>query len=158
MNGELVLIAEDNPDDAILIRRAIAKSGVRAQLRIVPDGEQVLLYLEGRGEYSNRVVNPLPTLIILDLKMPRKSGFEVLEWLKDHPEYSVVPIIVMSASGLERDVRKAYQLGARTFFVKPGTFDELVKTMGCVQDYWGKARRVGSEGGLKPIYGANTRS
>lgn len=137
---ELVLIAEDNPEDAMLMRKAIAKAGIRAQVRVLTDGEQVLLYLEGRGAYANHEANPMPSLVILDLKMPRKSGFEVLEWLQEHQEYSVVPTIVMSASGIENDVRKAYHLGANTFFVKPTTFDQLVATMKSVAEYWAKAK------------------
>ena len=140
-NEELVLIAEDNPDEATLIRRAIDKAGITAPVRILTDGEQVLLYLEGRGAYADRRANPQPTLIILDLKMPRKSGFEVLEWLQEHREYSVVPTVVMSSSSIDKDVQKAYQLGANTYFIKPTTFEELVGTMKALSEYWTKARR-----------------
>ena len=140
-NEELVLIAEDNPDEATLIRRAIGKAGIKAPIRILTDGEQLLLYLEGRGAYADREANPRPTLIILDLKMPRKSGFEVLEWLQAHREYSVVPTVVMSSSNMDKDVQKAYQLGANTYFIKPTTFDELVGTMKSLSEYWTKARR-----------------
>ena len=78
---DLVLVAEDNPDDATLLRRALIKAGIPARVKIVADGEEMLLYLQGLGAYSNRSANPLPTLIILDLKMPRKNGLEVLEWI-----------------------------------------------------------------------------
>ena len=76
---DLVLIAEDNPDDALLLRRAIDKAGISARVKIVSDGEEMLLYLEGRGAYADRNTSPMPSLIILDLKMPRKSGLEVLQ-------------------------------------------------------------------------------
>lgn len=81
-------------------------------------------------------------MIILDLKMPRKSGFEVLEWLQENQEFTVVPIIVMSASGLDSDVEKAYRLGANTYFAKPGTYCDLVDTMKSLKDYWTKAKKA----------------
>jgi len=141
----LVLVAEDNPDDATLLRKAVEKAGIPGAIRILTDGEQMLLYLQGRGAYANRTVNAQPSLIILDLKMPRKTGFEVLEWLQEHPEYSVVPTVVMSASVMEEDVRKAYRLGANTYFIKPGTYSELVDTMRALKDYWSKAKKVASQ-------------
>ena len=140
---DLVLVAEDNPDDAILLRRAIDKAGITARVKIVNDGEEMLLYLQGRGVYTNRDAYPLPNLIILDLKMPRKSGLEVLLWMSENQDLAVVPTIVLSASNLEKDVRQAYNLGANTYFVKPTTFEELVSTMRMVKEYWHRAVRVG---------------
>lgn len=137
-------MAEDNPDDATLLRKAVERAGIPGTIRIMTDGEQMLLYLQGLGAYADRAVNQIPSLIILDLKMPRKTGFEVLEWLQDHPDFSVVPTVVMSASLLEEDVRKAYQLGANTYFIKPGTFSELVETMRTLKEYWTKARKADS--------------
>jgi CheY-like chemotaxis protein len=142
---DLVLVAEDNPDDALLLRRALDKAGITARLKIVADGEELQLYLEGRGAYANRSVSPLPSLIILDLKMPRKSGLEVLEWLSENPHLAVVPTIVLSASNLEQDIRAAYDLGANTYFVKPTTFDELVETMKMLEGYWKKAMKVSAQ-------------
>lgn len=140
--SDLVLVAEDNPDDALLLRRALLKAGIPARVKIVADGEEMLLYLQGRGAYANRALCPLPSLIILDLKMPRKSGLEVLEWLSHHPSLAVVPTVVLSASNLEQDVRAAYNFGANTYFVKPSTFDELIETMKALDSYWGKAMKL----------------
>jgi CheY-like chemotaxis protein len=146
--NDLVLVAEDNPDDALLLRRALEKAGIRARVKIVSDGEELQLYLEGRGAFANRTTCPLPSLIILDLKMPRKSGLEVLEWMSNNPHVSVVPTIVLSASNLEEDVRAAYDLGANTYFVKPTTFEELVETMRMVESYWRRAMKLRpSDGG-----------
>ena len=142
---ELVLVAEDNPDDALLLRRALDKAGIIARVKVVADGEEMLLYLQGRGAYANRSSSPLPSLIILDLKMPRKSGLEVLQWINENPDVAVVPTIVLSASNLEKDVRAAYNLGANTYFVKPTTFEELVETMRMVEKYWKKAMKVRPE-------------
>ena len=141
-NNDLVLVAEDNPDDAILLRRALDKAGINARVKIVADGEEMLLYLQGLGAYANRTTCPVPSLIILDLKMPRKNGLEVLQWMNENPEVAVVPTIVLSASNLEADVRAAYNLGANTYFVKPTTFEELVDTMRMVERYWKKASKV----------------
>ena len=143
---DLVLVAEDNPDDALLLRRALEKAGIRARVKVVGDGEELLLYLQGLGAYSNRALCPLPSLIILDLKMPRKTGLEVLEWLNTNRDIAIVPTIVLSASSLEHDVRSAYHFGANTYFVKPSTFDELVETMRTVELYWKKAMKVRPDG------------
>ena len=139
---DLVLVAEDNPDDATLLRRALIKAGIPARVKIVADGEEMLLYLQGLGAYSNRSANPLPTLIILDLKMPRKNGLEVLEWISVNSDLAVVPRIVLTSSNLESDIRAAYNFGANTYFVKPTTFDELVETMRMVDGYWNKAMKL----------------
>src|SRR4029079_4024814 len=101
-----------------------------------------LLYLQGQGVYANRASSPMPSLVILDLKMPRKGGLEVLEWMNENRALAIVPTIVLSASNLETDVRSAYHLGANTFFLKPSTFDELVETMKMVESYWKKALKV----------------
>lgn len=138
----LVLIAEDNPEDALLLRKALERAGMRSQTRFVHDGDEVLLYLQGLGAYANRTANPLPTMIILDIKMPKKTGLEVLEWLAANPEFAIVPTIVMSSSNLESDIRQAYRLGANTYFVKPNSFDDLVTTMRNLRAYWERAERV----------------
>lgn len=148
LHTDFVLVAEDNPDDALLLRHALEKAGIRARLKIVSDGEELLLYLQGKGAYGNRSLYPLPTLIILDLKMPRRNGLEVLEWLNSNRDISVVPTIVLSASNIEKDVRAAYRLGANTYFVKPSTFDELVETMKAVDAYWRKAEKLRGDPGL----------
>ena len=139
---ELLLIAEDNPDDALLLRRAIAKAGIRTRLKFVADGEEMLFYLQGVGAYTDRSIHPLPSAIIMDLKMPRKTGLEVLEWLSIHPDVAVVPTVILSSSSMPNDVREAYRLGANTYFVKPTTFDELVETMANLRKYWLSAARL----------------
>ena len=157
MNPEdIVLVAEDNPDDALLLRKALERAGINSRIKIVGDGEEMLLYLEGRGAYANRGANPLPALIMLDLKMPRKSGLEVLEWLAEHDEFAVVPTVVLSSSNLEKDIRTAYHLGANTYFVKPTTLEQLVETMGMLKTYWERAEKVKPRktlGGLPPPSG-----
>lgn len=143
MDGSgLVLIAEDNPEDILLLKKALERAGVKARTQFVRDGEEVLLYLQGLGPYSHRDAYPLPNMIILDIKMPKRSGLEVLQWLSEHREFAVVPTVVLSSSNLESDVRKAYHLGANTYFVKPSSFEELVNTVKALQVYWAKAQKV----------------
>lgn len=139
---ELLLIAEDNPDDALLLRRALVQAGIKARLKFVADGEEMLFYLQGAGAYADRTRHPLPSAIIMDLKMPRKTGLEVLEWLTENPGAAVVPTVVLSSSNMPEDVRNAYRLGANTYFVKPTTFEDLVRTMQKLQDYWISAARL----------------
>jgi CheY-like chemotaxis protein len=138
---DLILIAEDNPDDELLLRRALQKADVQAQVKVVPDGEEAILYLE-QTSAANQKDGAVPSLIILDLKMPRKGGFEVLEWLTENPKCSVVPTIILTSSNMESDVQRAYGLGANTFFVKPNSLNELVATFKLIDDYWSRAERL----------------
>jgi CheY-like chemotaxis protein len=133
LKSGLVLVAEDNPNDRLLLERALRKASIKAQMKFVSDGEDVISYLQGFGPYANRQENPFPSIIILDLKMPRKGGLEVLSWIEAHPELSVVPTIVLTSSNLETDVRQAYERGATTYFMKPSSFDELVEIVKALQ-------------------------
>src|SRR5688572_11913541 len=135
-NRGVILIGEDNEDYAFLLKRALDKVEVISPIRILPDGNQILFYLQGLGAYANRQLNPLPALIILDLQMPRKSGFEVLEWLASNSPKNPVPTVVLTSSDLPADVKKAYHLGTNTYFVKPCNFQKLVELMKKVCDYW----------------------
>jgi CheY-like chemotaxis protein len=121
-----VLIAEDNRDEALLVRRAISKVDPAASFFIVSDGREAMQYLKGDGEFKDRAKFPFPRVLILDLKMPVMDGFELMDWLLKHPDCNVIPKIVLSASNLTEDVIKAYQLGANIFFQKPSDYNELV--------------------------------
>src|SRR5688572_17552718 len=122
-----ILVAEDLESDFFLLQRAFRRNNINNPIHWVQDGEEALHYLQGTGPYSDRIKYPFPELVVLDLKMPRKSGLEVLEWVKEHPEFRVIPTIVMSSSQLDEDVQKAYDLGANTYFLKPADFDTLVE-------------------------------
>ncbi len=121
-----VLIAEDDENDALLLKRAIKRVNPAATFYLVSDGNEAMLYLKGDGKYGERDKFPFPRVLITDLKMPRMDGFELLHWLHDHPDCNVIPKIVLSASNIERDVIRAYQLGANIFFKKPASFDDLI--------------------------------
>jgi CheY-like chemotaxis protein len=104
----LILLAEDREDDIILIRKAFAEAYISNPLQVVRDGEEAIAYLAGNGRYFNRAEYPLPALLLLDLKMPRMDGFEVLKWIRQQPELSSLRIVVLTASDRISDVNIAY--------------------------------------------------
>lgn len=137
------LIAEDNESDFLLLQRAFRKNNIQNLIQWVQDGDEAIEYLQGTGKYGDRTTHPFPDLLVLDLKMPRKTGLEVLHWIKEHPQYRVIPTIIMSSSNLDEDVRHAYDLGANTYFVKPSDFDTLVAVVKGVHQYWATGIKPG---------------
>jgi CheY-like chemotaxis protein len=131
-----ILLAEDREDDIVLIQRAFAKGGIRNPLFVVRNGEEAINYLAGLGCFSDRLLYPLPALLLLDLKMPRADGFEVLRWLQTQPGLAPLRVIVLTSSEDVRDVTKAYQLGANSFLVKPLDFQNTVAMVETITDYW----------------------
>lgn len=131
-----ILLVEDDPNDVLFLKRALSKNGIHNPVSVLSDGEEAIAYLSGGGHYSDRIKYPFPKVIMLDLKMPRRGGLEVLEWLKDHPEFRVIPTIVLTSSKINEDVIKAYGLGANSYMVKPSNFDDLQKMMKTAHDYW----------------------
>jgi CheY-like chemotaxis protein len=132
----VILLAEDREDDIILIKRAFAKGELRNPLFVVRDGEEAISYLSGTGKYSNRAEYPLPDLLLLDLKMPRVDGFEVLKWVRQQPGFSALRVVVLTASDQIRDVNTAYRLGANSFLVKPTDFENVVEMAKTLRSYW----------------------
>src|SRR5438105_5333079 len=131
----VILLAEDLEDDILLIRRALKKGHINNPLQVVRDGDEAIAYLAGEGKYSSRDEYPLPDLMFLDLKMPRKDGYEVLKWIRAHPELSALRVIVLTSSEQLRDVNLAYQLGANSFLVKPLEFENFVETCNIIREY-----------------------
>jgi len=114
-----VLYAEDEESDAFLLQRAFEKVNGSHPLIVVKDGQEAVNYLSARQPSHDRSDHPIPALILLDLKMPRMTGFDVLRWIARRPELKAVPVIVLSSSSAEADMRKARELGARDYLVKP---------------------------------------
>jgi CheY-like chemotaxis protein len=135
-NEGVILLADDNPDDVLLVKRALRQSGARNPLVIARNGEEVLQYLKGEGPFANREAHPLPGLILLDLDMPRVTGFQVLEWARQQPELRALPIIVLATSAYSPDIRLAYQLGANSFLTKPADPAELTRSLQQVLQFW----------------------
>ena len=135
-NEGVILLADDNPDDVLLVKRALRQSGAHNPLVIARNGEEVLQYLKGEGPFANREAHPLPGLILLDLDMPRVTGFQVLEWVRKQPELRPLPIIVLATSAYSPDIRLAYQLGANSFLTKPADPAELTRSLQQVLQFW----------------------
>ena len=134
-NEPIILLAEDREDDILLIRRAFEKANLGNRLNVVRDGEQAVAYLSGQAEYADRSRHPLPDLLLLDLKMPRMDGFEVLKWIRQQPALNPLRVVVLTSSEQIRDVNLAYQLGANSFLVKPLDFDHFVEVAQMLE-YW----------------------
>lgn len=132
-----VLIVEDDQDAITLLRRAFVKIGIDPQsIFETHDGEEALHYLLSKEPFEDRSKYPYPDVVITDLKMPRRNGFELLTWLKENPIYKVIPTIVFTSSNDERDIRQAYYLGANSYMVKPHSQTDLQNLMKLTLDYW----------------------
>ena len=137
MPAELfILVAEDDQNDRVLLTHALTRDSLPVRLLMVGDGEETIDYLQGAGKYANRAEYPFPDLVLLDLKMPRLSGLDVLKWLRSDRCCHALPAIIFSGSGLEKDVQEAYQLGANTYFQKQGDPRVLVRLLTLVTQYW----------------------
>ena len=140
--GGTILIAEDNETDAMLLKRAFAKAGSGAPLKIVRDGKQAVSYLRGEGEFTDRSSHPYPLLLLLDLKMPLMDGFDVLSWLRGEPGLKRLLVVVLTASNLQADIDRAYDLGANSYLVKPTGFESLIELTKQLESYWLRANQL----------------
>jgi CheY-like chemotaxis protein len=131
----VILMADDDADDRLLAKDALAECKLPSDLHFVENGEQLLDYLHRRGEYS-KATSPRPGLILLDLNMPRKDGREALREIKLDPELRRIPVIVLTTSKADTDISQIYELGANSFISKPVSFDSLVNVMKILGNYW----------------------
>ncbi|MBB6097728.1 CheY-like chemotaxis protein [Deinobacterium chartae] len=131
-----LLVADDNADDRVLMQEALAESQVFHQVRFVEDGEQLMDYLYRRGAYQDPERAPYPSLILLDLNMPRKDGREALREIKADPRLCVIPVVVLTTSKAETDISSTYSLGVNSFITKPATFDALLELLQTLGHYW----------------------
>ncbi|MEW6158139.1 MAG: response regulator [Verrucomicrobiota bacterium] len=131
-----ILLAEDEPDDVFLMKRAFARAELAHPLHVVTDGSQAIQYLKGEGGFANRQQHPLPVLLLLDLKMPFKNGFEVLQWIRQESAHKRLIVVVLTSSSQALDVNRAYEMGANSYLVKPALFDELLELVRRVDAYW----------------------
>ena len=132
----VILLVEDREDDVLFTRRAFEKANLLNPLQVVPNGEEAIAYLKGEGKYSERDEFPLPALVLLDLQMPRKNGFEVLKWIREQPDFRALRVVVLTTSDRIQDVNRAYQLGANSFLVKPVDFSNFVELTQSIKGYW----------------------
>lgn len=131
-----ILMADDDEDDCMLAREALAESRLANELHIVNDGEELMDYLHHRGLYANKSRAPRPGLILLDLNMPKKDGREALREIKADPHLRKIPIVILTTSKAEEDIYSSYDLGANSFIIKPVTFATLVEIMKTIGKYW----------------------
>ena len=132
----VILVAEDQMNDVLLLRLAMERAGLKNPLFDVPDGMQAVEYLSGIGRYCDRLTHPLPRLLLLDLKMPRLDGFGVLEWLQNGPKFKQMAKVVLSSSNLEADIDRAEKLGADDFLIKPNNHSDLVDLVIALRNRW----------------------
>ena len=132
----LILMAEDDPEDRMLVRKAMEKNRLLNEIRFVEDGEQLMDYLYHRNKYASKRDSPRPDLILLDLNMPRKDGREALGEIKSDPDLRHTPIIVLTTSEAEADIISSYDLGVNSYITKPVTFEKLMGLVKIVSRYW----------------------
>ena len=135
-SGATVLHVDDDPNDTALLEAARRKAEIEFRLENVGDGDQAMAYLNGSVPYENRARHPWPTLILLDLKMPRATGFEILRWIRHRPDCRELPVVVLSGSELQEDIRQAYSMGANSYLVKPLGFEALVQLVRNITSVW----------------------
>src|SRR5262245_45393578 len=133
-----VLHVDDDPNDTLLLQAASRKAKVDFNLQNVEDGERAIAYLSGHEQFADRTRYDMPALVLLDLKMPRATGFEILKWIRNHPHPTLkrLPVVVLSGSELKDDIRNAYAEGANSYLVKPLGFDALVNLVKGVSAVW----------------------
>jgi CheY-like chemotaxis protein len=131
-----ILVAEDDENDIFLLRRAFERVGIPNPLCFVRNGQEAVDYLAGTGRFAQRDLHPLPGMLLLDLKMPWMDGFDVLRWLRDHPEFDKLPVVVLTSSKLGVDVDKSRALGVYDYRVKPNAFEDLVHLLADVRQCW----------------------
>lgn len=131
-----ILIVDDNENEAFFLSRAFKKAGLHNPVCFLEDGEDAIAYLKGDGEYADRHRFPFPKIIMLDMKMPRLGGLDVLRWIRDHDDCRIIPTMIYSHSRLEEDVKQAYRLGANAYFYKPSATEDLEKLVSAIANFW----------------------
>jgi CheY-like chemotaxis protein len=136
MNGrQTILLADDSENDILLMRTAFKMAEFNSPLQEVHSGEQAIAYLKGEGIYSDRRQYPLPSVMLMDLSMPMKSGFDVLGWVRAQPAFKHLLVIILTASMRPEDVERAFDLGASSYLVKPGKIEALAAMLRCLRDW-----------------------
>jgi CheY-like chemotaxis protein len=136
LNSNPILHVEDSEEDVFLLKHAFKRADIKQRVQVVTDGQQAIDYLAGNGKFADRKQFALPCLVLLDLKLPHKMGLEVLEWIRQQPSLKSLIVIVLSSSFHEGDVRRAYELGANGFLVKPSDSNTLTDMCQALKHFW----------------------
>ncbi|HEY6229234.1 MAG TPA: response regulator [Verrucomicrobiae bacterium] len=131
-----ILLVEDNPDDVFFMQRAFKATAIENPLQVAVDGQEAIDYLAGAGKFADRNAFPLPCLMLLDLKLPRKTGHEVLKWIRDRPDLATLIVIALTTSRETKDITEAYRLCVNAYLVKPTSPAELANIMTKIRDFW----------------------
>ncbi|HLX72409.1 MAG TPA: response regulator [Verrucomicrobiae bacterium] len=132
----VILVAEDEEDYVLLLKQAFFRANFENVVYFVSTGQELMSYLKGKGKFAHRDEYPLPDLLLLDLKLPGYSGFEILGWIRSHPGLTALRVIVLTSSDRVKDVNDAYRLGANSFLVKPYDFEDLVNFAKLIKEFW----------------------
>ncbi len=130
-----ILVVEDDSNDAFLVKRFFDRN-TKCVLHFVQDGEEAIEYLEGKSSFADRQIHPLPVLILMDLKMPRRNGFDVLSWLRQQADLRVIPVVIISSSKVPSDIHQAYELGANAYMEKPVNHEAMTRMLKALNVYW----------------------
>ena len=134
--SKTILLVEDEENDVFFLKNAFKEVGILNPLKVAQDGQEAMDYLSGRGDYADRARFPLPSLTLLDLKLPRVMGLEVLKWMRAQPGLKTLLVIILTSSRLGPDIERAYQLGANAYLVKPSSPPELYKIATSIKQFW----------------------
>jgi DNA-binding response OmpR family regulator len=136
MNYTCILQVEDEANEVFLLQRAFAQAGIANPVQVASDGQMAIDYLSGSGRFADRVRFPMPGLMLLDLKLPRRSGREVLEWIRSQPGLNKLVVIVFTSAQYVGDVSLAYELGAKSFIIKPTDFSQYLDIARLLKGWW----------------------
>jgi CheY-like chemotaxis protein len=134
--SQTILLVEDEPNDAFFFEHCVRKAGIAASVLVAKDGQEALTYLESADQFANSEQFPLPWLVVLDLKLPRATGFEVLEHIQQQPKLRNFIVLVLTSSSSEEDIGRAYELGAKGYLVKPADSRQLGQIVQAINDFW----------------------
>jgi two-component system, response regulator len=136
MEDKMILLVEDNPDDEALTIRALKKNNIGNRLVIVRDGVEAIDFLFGSGTYKDRDLKDVPQVVLLDLKLPKMDGLEVLRRIRENETTRLLPVVILTSSKEEQDILKGYKLGANSYVRKPVDFDQFVEAVRQLGLYW----------------------
>ena len=136
MSGKIILLVEDNPDDVALALRALKRNNIANEVVVAGDGAEALEYLMATGKYARHATSDLPEVVLLDLKLPKVGGLEVLRAMRADPQTQMLPVVILTSSTEERDIITSYQLGANSYIRKPIDFDQFVDAIRQLGLYW----------------------